>query len=517
MSELEIKRRQEYKRNRKKWMLIQLAAIALLVVISLGTLLGYNRVNRTHYISYSEAGSIDYQVHYIENEFFDGEWIDKNSSYISSLTDGIIADFSYELKADSEDMDFTYSYSIDAKLSISSKETGAPYYTVEENLIPQRTMFAKNGSSLKIDEKVTIDYAKFDKIARDFEQAYGLEAAVSTLTVTLNVTSTGTNTRFDQETAKAYSTTLNIPVAEDTFAITRTSGAPENGGGVLEYKSVANKNVLLIIGIVSISLAALGGIALVVFMYLTRNEDVTYAARVRKILKSYGSYIQRIDGEFDSEGYQIVMIKTFVEMLGIRDTIQSPILAFENKDETMTSFLIPTNTKILYVFEIKVDNFDEIYAPKEEPVIEEPVILEEVEEEEFEEAIAQPDIDIEEIDFIPDDDNEFEVAPEDPGIEVVGVVWPEKKNKNKVYRYDPNGEILNEGDIILVPTRDHAKGRDVIRKAAVTHGNHRVDPEHIKYPLKKIIAVIKRKVSTALTPEANEDMKKSSGGTMTIL
>ena len=76
---------------------------------------------------------------------------------------------------------------------------------------------------------------------------------------------------------------------------------------------------------------------------------------------------------------------------------------------------------------------------------------------------------------------------------------------------------MNGGDIILVPTRDHAKGRDVIRKAAVTHGNHRVDPEHIKYPLKKIIAVIKRKVSTALTPEANEDMKKSSGGTMTIL
>ena len=302
-------------------------------------------------------------------------------------------------------------------------------------------------------------------------------------------------------------------MAEETFAITRTSGAPELGGGILEYKSVANKAVLFIIGIVAISLAALGAIALVVFMYLTRNEDVTYAAKIRKILKSYGSYIQRINGEFDSEGYQVVMIKTFVEMLGIRDTIQSPILAFENKDETMTSFLIPTNTKILYVFEIKVDNYDDIYAPKVE--IEEPIILEDVNEEELEEAVAQPDIDIDEINFIPDDDDKFEVPPEEPGIEVVGVVWPEKKNNNKVYRYDPNGEILNEGDIILVPTRDFAKGRDVIRKAAVAHGNHRVDPEHIKYPLKKIIAVIKRRVSTALTPEANEDIK-NSGGTMKI-
>ena len=34
----------------------------------------------------------------------------------------------------------------------------------------------------------------------------------------------------------------------------------------------------------------------------------------------------------------------------------------ENSDETKTSFLIPTNTKLLYVFEIKVDNYDEIYG-----------------------------------------------------------------------------------------------------------------------------------------------------------
>jgi hypothetical protein len=49
-------------------------------------------------------------------------------------------------------------------------------------------------------------------------------------------------------------------------------------------------------------------------------------------------------------------------MLGIRDTLQAPVLMTENRDETMTQFLIPTNTKLLYVYEIKVDNFDEIYG-----------------------------------------------------------------------------------------------------------------------------------------------------------
>ena len=75
MSELEIQRRQEYKRNRKKWTLIQLTAIILLAVISLGLFIGYNRMNKTHYIEYKEAGNVDYKVHYTENGFFPNECI----------------------------------------------------------------------------------------------------------------------------------------------------------------------------------------------------------------------------------------------------------------------------------------------------------------------------------------------------------------------------------------------------------------------------------------------------------
>ena len=160
-----------------------------------------------------------------------------------------------------------------------------------------------------------------------------------------------------------------------------------------------------------------------------------------------------------------------------------------------------------------VDNYDDIYNTDKtdvesiEEILEVPVVLEEVDEKDLAEAMAQPDIDLSAIEFVEDDDDDFAVLPEEPGVEVVGVVWPEKETRNKVYRYDPNGEVLEEGDIVLVPTRDAAKDRDVIRKAAVAHGNHRVDPEHIRHPLKKIIAVIRRKVSHSLTPNANESIK----------
>lgn len=39
-------------------------------------------------------------------------------------------------------------------------------------------------------------------------------------------------------------------------------------------------------------------------------------------------------------------------MLEIRDTIKQPILMKENEDKTGAYFLIPSNTKILYVYRI---------------------------------------------------------------------------------------------------------------------------------------------------------------------
>ena len=39
----------------------------------------------------------------------------------------------------------------------------------------------------------------------------------------------------------------------------------------------------------------------------------------------------------------------------------------------------------------------------------------------------------------------------------------------------------------------------------MAHGNHKVDPEHIKHPLKKIIGIVKRKAEMALTPPLEEE------------
>ena len=887
MSELDILRRREYKANRKKWMTIQIVAIILLAAIALGSFLIYNRMNRTYYIEYTEKGTIDYKVQYKENEFFDKVWIDKDQTYISSLIEGITADFGYRLNTDSSELGFSYQYKIDAKMVIASKDTGVPYYTYEENIFPPKETPAETSSNVKITETVSIDYVKYNEMAKSFVKTYGLENTAScTLIVTLDVEILTSNKQFDKENKNRYTTSMNIPLVKDSFGIFASSSSPDGEVKVLEYQSIADRDMFRTVAFGSAAADALLLLILFIFINLTRNEDVTYAAKINKILRSYGSFIQRMEGEFEDEGYQIINIKTFIELLGIRDTIQSPVLMSENHDETMTRFLIPTNTKILYIFEIKVDNYDEIYShvpapapapapladedaeddgfdetvteettaepveevaeePTEEAVeevaeepteeaVEEPtpevveeaveeaaeeaetviiedtpieevilepveeiaeeptpeevsetveevpevteevteeaeepeliiipvipeeeraatvasaisgvsgkgheedlstllvtpdgrhilvkyrksfrariiqadeetktyysdlknyllsfegitasdsfnyesfgfgrkqvakinisgktvllflainpaelegtkykydfvgdkarfektpirtkirtprslkwakelidlamlrggysfvdertenyvvpfesrdaliardlievtakdletgakvsleelvyliengaviegvealflagaikeaaeeeaepevvaevavepepevepevavepepeieipeplVILEEIDEEVLAEAMTQPDIELSEIAYTPDNDEVLEPAPEEEGVEVIGVVWPEREKRNKVYRYDPNGEVLEKGDIVLVPTHDAAKGRDVVRKVAVAHENHKVAPEHIKHPLKKVIAIVKK-------------------------
>ena len=129
-------------------------------------------------------------------------------------------------------------------------------------------------------------------------------------------------------------------------------------------------------------------------------------------------------------------------------------------------------------------------APAEEPAMEEETILlvENVDEEALAEAVAAPTVELTRIDYIDEEDEEYE-----DGVEVISVVWPERAHKNKLYRYSPHCQKFTADDHVLVPTKDVAQNKEVIRKATVVHGNHKIDPEHLNYPLKNIIGIVKAK------------------------
>ena len=552
MSESEKKRRGLYRKNREKWIFVQSVIVIVVAIAVLISSLVSIQLNKKYYIEYTDGGSIDYDVYLKDNEFYDSPYLDKNQSYVASLIDEIVTSFNYGIDMDAEDVNYRYSYTIKSRLEIIDKTSDVPIYNPEYELVSVQNRSQNSSNRLTINEVVILNYDQYNDLANRFLETYDLSSTESHIVLTLKVDVLSDCDAFSGTSADTYSSELRIPLTTQTVNIEMTSSVPgaqekmiacTRGAGSEAFKTTA-----IVLGIADALLIAF----LAAFIYLTRTADITYTARVKKIVSQYKSYIQKIKNLFETNGYQVILVDTFDEMLEIRDTIQAPILMYENEDNTCAKFMIPTDSKLLYLYEIKVEGYVEPETePKAEPVpttivkpnitnVVRPVVKVVVNqpapapmpepEPEIETVIEEAELEVEaeegnapEVTAIvedaePDEDEVDEIIASIPctdeevedehTIDVIDISWEE--SEHKTYRYDPDGNTVEEGDVVLVPTRDEASDRDVVREAAVVRGNYKVDPATLDRPLKKIIGVVKRRAEeifvAMITPnEENED------------
>ena len=275
MSEAERRKRQEYKKNRLKWITIQAISVALVAIIALGSFLIYNKMNSTYYIEYTEQGAVDYKVHYRENSFYDDEWIEPGNAYVSALVDGVLADFEYDLQMNTSGVSFDYSYSVDAQLFVIDRETGDPLYSPTYELVPEKTQ-STNRNFIKINERVDVDYVKYNAEIKRFVDTYGIKDSNNHASITLKVNVLSKCEEFEGDNNNSYSISLILPLNLETFDINYSSSSANNEAKVLACNGAVSHEIFKIVGICSAVLTVLLGIALIAFTYLTRNEDVNY-------------------------------------------------------------------------------------------------------------------------------------------------------------------------------------------------------------------------------------------------
>ncbi|MBQ8350701.1 MAG: hypothetical protein IJY20_01490 [Clostridia bacterium] len=386
MSEAEKKRRADYKKNRKKWLtLFSALALVMLALTLLFTYVSYT-LGRNYYIHYAEEGDVSYRVHLLENDFFEEDTLGEGQMYVASLVDRVSADFCYALRMD-EAVNYRYSYRVDAVLEVAHIGTGKLIYAPVYPLIDEKTVSVDRASTdLLIRESVEIDYRSYHDMAERFVGPLALKGVTSRVVLRMTIDVISTCESFEDEHSRnSYAVSLQVPLSDQFVDVAMTSDVPSAESKILACTRGGNRPLFLGLsigfGVLDVALFAF----LAIFAYQTRNTDINYEIKVKRLVAKYKSYIQEITNPFDAEGYQLLMVKTFSEMLELRDTLQSPILMNENADKTCTRFLIPTNTKMLYVFEIKVDDYDELYAvvPVEEETFEEEYTEEETTEEEI--------------------------------------------------------------------------------------------------------------------------------------
>ena len=514
MSEAEKRRRFYYKQTRNKWISIGAMILAGILLVTIIFTAIFLSLNKSTFIAYTEKGDVKYLVFLKENDVFTGTYLDQDQMYVASLIEEVKANFIYEL-AMAQEAQYSYTYSADAKIVIKDRTTKKLFY--EGKLTPDAPMLlpAKTeeldlpSKSLYINKLLYIDYDQYDARAREIMQSLRLKDALCTLEVEMKIHVNGSAEELAEDKNNTYTFALSMPLNSDTVAFERTSGVPSGTSKLLTVNKGAARVVMLVLAIVFASLTFLFAVAYLAFIILTRNTDINYTRKVNKIVSNYKSYIQKIVNPFDREGYQPIVMDSFLDLLEIRDTIQSPILMSENEDQTCTTFMIPTNTKLLYIFEVKVEDYDELYGYAQ--TIEANTILdlggdeelhlfEDVDADELVDALEQPDVPLADLDY---DEDEAVTTEGEEGVDVVGVAYPMRR---KIYHYDPNGKMMDTGDIILVPDKDEEKNKDIIRKATVAHQNKKVEPDSVESPLKKVIGIFKRKAEEALMPKEEAEI-----------
>lgn len=376
-----LKRRERRRTTYKRWVLFNSIAIALIALTVVGLFVANDKINQASYIDYVEDTAVKYSVKipkdapfysdYLEEfaQYADENgdlWIPKDHAYPTMAATLLRISFDYNLNVCSEGVEYAYTYRIIAQPEIIDGATKnkfpLPKTIIEESEEPIK---ASSNTELNFHKDVEINYKHYDQIVKDFEEKLEIHDATENLLITLEVEVIGSSERFENNAENTCAIIVTMPLNENSFDVNYSTSTSHNGDCRILCKKAEGVqsqlvDVAKILTAVDIALA----IILVAGIYLTKNKDITYYTKIQRLVTNYRSFIQKVENNFDATGYQIVMIASFREMLAIRDTIQSPILMSENSDKTRCQFFIPTNTRIIYLFEVKVDDYDKLYSDK---------------------------------------------------------------------------------------------------------------------------------------------------------
>ena len=342
----------DYKRVRKKIILLIISSVVLIMI----SFIMFGKFNnlKEDYIKYSEKSNLNYKVHLKKNNFFEEEYLEKDKQYIANLIDYIQTQFSYNLDNIKNIDEYYYAYGIDATVNVEDKTQKKSIYTAQKNLLPEKISTSNGG--IKISEDLKIDYNEYNNLISKFVDVYNLDDTNSTLNVDMYLKIGKTKEEINSAIAEKVAS-LTIPLTTKTVGIDLSYNLLDSGKESEIFTKVNNgKYGYLVFSIILFVVAI--GICIYTMKYFndTRTDETIYNSKLRRILYTYKSYIQKAElSELNFEGYQTIYIDSFNDLLEIRDTLQEPILMMENKEKTDSHFIIPSKTGILYIYMLGID------------------------------------------------------------------------------------------------------------------------------------------------------------------
>lgn len=330
-------------------------AIIVVTSIFVSFVFLFTAEQKAYYVSYKEQSNLDYKVYLKPNDFFPNSYLDKNNQYIASLIDYISANFDYDLRVDNQNINYQYSYRIEAVVNVAEKDSDRSLYNYTEVLEEQKLTTPLDNTNVKIHKDLKIDYNNYNELIKNFVNTYDLENIVSTLNINMYVSVFGNCDEIENSDNESV-ISLTIPLTTRTVGIDISYNLLEdNSEKIMLCKDVEKSNLIIPLGMF---LSGVMDVCLVIILirYIlnTRTAESIYERELKRILNNYKSFIQKVNNNFDLRGYKVLKVDTFNDMLEIRDTTCEPILMVENKEKDGVYFFIPSKTKILYSYGLRL-------------------------------------------------------------------------------------------------------------------------------------------------------------------
>jgi len=329
-----------------KYHVINYASICIISLVSLIIfLIGYN-FTKEKTLLYTENSTANYQVCLKENDYYGDNCVNEDVQYVSAITDTIRADFNYN-KVYEESQNKEYKYYIKSKLIIKTDDEAQKELLKQEKKLTKEEKVKVEKNVLSISSSIEIPFDKYNKYAAKYKSDYLL-----TNKSNLEISLVAKDKKNEEEVAS-----INIPLTELTYNITKTE--IKNKVGSYDVKSNSKINTLFIILIfISSIILIIAIIRLLKFLWKTRTKKSNYEKKLKQILNTYDRVIITLEDKNtivnDTEVYTV---KTFLELLDVRDTVDKPILYYKVND-IKTEFYVQDVNKT-YKFIMKESDFED--------------------------------------------------------------------------------------------------------------------------------------------------------------
>jgi len=308
---------------------ILLLAALLIVFLGLGAFsISKALDNTTTYGFYfNENSSLEYKVCLQENDYFIEKCLDHEvTHYVANLIDYIEAEFKYNFDA-SALINYEYSYYITARLLATEKNSPDSIIKDEvEYLTEKKTVEMEESSGFLINEKLIIDYKRYNNIMTNFRRDYAL-LFDSSIVIELHVELEGNNDRIRDDISSEQTMSMVIPLSEQTINV------EVDYDGINNHEVIESKRDNLVITGLFYILALLSFLVVVdvllkIYKLLAKvmfNKS-DYKKALDKIMRDYGQVIVETNTMPDIPQEGLHKITNFEELLDLHTVLQKPIL-----------------------------------------------------------------------------------------------------------------------------------------------------------------------------------------------